>query len=221
MKSRAIKAIALGLASGGIVVVAMLFLAPAWLDGMVRVVAGYDTAVFVMLLSYWLTIARTDETRTRVLAAAEDPGRNGVFWLTLVAVAVGFIAAFDILGRGPHNRGLPHEATVDLIGFAAVALGWLLIHTIFTFHYAHLYYRDRDRDKESDRGLTFPGDEPPDYRDLAYFSFVIGMTFQVSDVQITARPIRRLVLLHGIISFGYNTAILALVVNVVSSLLQR
>lgn len=221
MKSRAIKPIALGLASGGIVVVAMLFLAPAWLDGMVRVVAGYDTAVFVMLLSYWLTIARTDETRTRVLAAAEDPGRNGVFWLTLVAVAVGFIAAFDILGRGPHNRGLPHEATVDLIGFAAVALGWLLIHTIFTFHYAHLYYRDRDRDKESDRGLTFPGDEPPDYRDLAYFSFVIGMTFQVSDVQITARPIRRLVLLHGIISFGYNTAILALVVNVVSSLLQR
>jgi uncharacterized membrane protein len=105
-------------------------------------------------------------------------------------------------------------------GFGAVVLGWLLVHTIFSFRYAHLYYGDRDRNNESDGGLIFPGRADPSYCDLAYFSFVIGMTFQVSDVQITDQRIRRLVLGHGLISFGYNTAILALVVNVVSNLLH-
>ncbi len=80
--------------------------------------------------------------------------------------------------------------------------------------------RDKDRNKQSDRGLKFPGHDEPNYADLAYFSFVIGMTFQVSDVQVSAKSIRRAVLAHALISFAYNTAILALVVNVVSGLLR-
>ena len=220
MKIHAWVPVLIGIASGGTVAVAMILSAPSWLEPMVRVVACYDTAVVTMLAWYWGTVLTTKNTQTRVLAAADDPGRDVAFVLTLMAVAFGFVAAFAILGRGPHDRIPPHEAFVDGVGFAAVVLGWVLINTIFTFRYAHLYYRDRDRDKQSDRGLSFPGTLDPDYMDFAYFSFVVGMTFQVSDVQVTARTIRRFVLLHGFISFCYNTAILALVVNVVSGLLR-
>lgn len=198
----------------------MIFFAPHWLNVKVRVVASYDAGVIAMLVWYWRLIARTPPVKTKILAAAQDPGKDAVFVLTLMAVAFGFVAAFDILAPGQHDRSAKHTAVVYTLGLGAVALGWLLIHTVFSFRYAHLYYRDRGRDKESDRGLTFPGRNEPSYMDFAYFSFVIGMTFQVSDVQITAPGIRRLVLAHGLISFGYNTSILALVVNVISGLLH-
>jgi uncharacterized membrane protein len=105
-------------------------------------------------------------------------------------------------------------------GVLAVCLGWFLIHTMFVFRYAHLYYYDSDQDGTAQRGLTFPGTTEPDDYDFAYFSFVIGMTFQVSDVQITDPGVRTLVLFHALLSFGYNTAILALGVNLASSLLN-
>ena len=221
MKSGALRPILVGIATGGAAFVAIIFFAPRWLEGWLRFVACYDVAVAAILAWYWAMLVRTKDVQAKVLAAADDPGRNATLIIAQVAVGVGLLAALLILGRGPHNRGSSHELAVDGIGFVAVLFGWLLIHTIFTFHYAHLFYRDRDRDKESDRGLTFPGNQLPDYYDFAYFSFVIGMTFQVSDVQITARPIRHWVLWHGLISFGYNTAILAFVVNVVVGLVQR
>jgi uncharacterized membrane protein len=219
VRTRALTPIVASLATGGVVAVAMLF-APAWLRPMARIVACYDAAAVMLLGWHWTLILRADAQATRTRAATEDPGRDLVFVLTLVAVAFGFAAAFAILGPGPHDRVREHMVLLYVFGFGAVVLGWLQIHTEFALRYAHLYYRDRDLDKESDRGLTFPGGEEPSYMDLAYFSFVIGMTFQVSDVQITARPIRKLVLGHGLISFGYNTAILALVVNIVSGLLH-
>lgn len=218
MKSRALAPIVASLVTAAVVAVAMVF-GPHWLGTMPRVVACYDAAVITLLVWHWMIVMRTDAHQTKVRAAAQDPGRNAVFVLTLIAVAFGFAAAFEILGR-PLGGARPHEALVYLLGFGAVALGWLQIHTNFLFRYAHLYYRDRDRDTKSDGGLTFPGGEEPNDMDLAYFAFVIGMTFQVSDVQITSRAIRKLVLAHGLISFGYNTAILALVVNIVSGLLH-
>jgi len=99
-------------------------------------------------------------------------------------------------------------------------LGWLLIHTTFIFRYAHLFYYDSDQDGTAQRGLDFPGTKDPDDYDFAYFSFVIGMTFQVSDVQITDPGVRSLALVHALLSFGYNTAIIALGVNLASSLLN-
>ena len=163
---------------------------------------------------------RTNAIDTKARAAAQDPGRDAVFVVVLLAAAFGFVAAFAILGRGAHDRIPQHESVIYALAFSAVVLGWILIHTIFLFRYAHLYYGDRDRDQQSDEGLVFPGKGDPNYADLAYFSFVIGMTFQVSDVQITDPSIRRLALAHAMISFSYNTSILALVVNVVSNLLH-
>jgi uncharacterized membrane protein len=91
------------------------------------------------------------------------------------------------------------------------------VHTIFTFHYAHEYYGERRDGKIG--GLLFPGDREPDYRDFLYFSLVIGMTSQVSDVQVTSKVIRRLVAIHGVLSFFFNLVVLALTVNMIAALL--
>ncbi len=220
MKSRAFAPLAAGLIAAAIAAVAIGVLAPTWLPGHVRVIACYDAGVVVMLMWYATVIVRAGPAETMRHASAEDPGRNWAFVITLVAVAFGFFSAFAVLGHGTQDLPAKYQPTVVILGFAAVALGWLLIHTVFVFRYARLYYRDRDRNRQSDRGLNFPGGEDPGYLDLAYFSLVVGMTFQVSDVQVTARNVRAVVLLQGLISFFYYTSLVALVVNIVSGLLH-
>ena len=110
-----------------------------------------------------------------------------------------------------------------LLCFAAPAVlaSWLLIHTVFTLHYAHVFYRSKqEADVEGlGGGLIFPGGDKPEYEDFAYFSFVVGMTCQVSDVNVTSCSMRRLTLLHGLLSFVFNTAILALTINILAGLL--
>ena len=104
---------------------------------------------------------------------------------------------------------------------AAIALSWMLVHTLFALRYAHFYYHDAHKVEREhvSGGLMFPGKGSPDYLDFAYFSFVIGMTCQVSDVQISSRKMRHLAMVHGLISFAFNTAILAMFVNIVASLI--
>ena len=197
--------------------VAVAFFAPAWLHGTVRTVAAYDCAALVMLLYDWGFGLKDDPEHTGIRGAQSDPGRNFILGIVLVSIVAGLAAAVVILGKGP-NVPAADRSTALAIGIAAVVLGWLLIHTTFVFRYAHLFYFDDDDDGVAARGLVFPGTTDPDDYDFAYFSFVIGMTFQVSDVQITDPAVRRIVLLHGLISFAYNTAILALVVNLASGL---
>jgi uncharacterized membrane protein len=94
---------------------------------------------------------------------------------------------------------------------------WILIHTIFTLRYAHIYYGDDENKPDIHAGgLIFPGGNRPEYMDFAYFSFVLGMTFQVSDVQITTARLRKLALVHGLLSFGFNTIMIALTINLVA-----
>lgn len=197
----------------------MRFFGPAWLHGTARWVAAYDVAAIVLLAYDWTFGLRNNLAHTMRRAAEADPGRNLLAAIVVVSVLAGFSSAVSILGPGPNvppaDRGIALAA-----GIAAVALGWFLIHTMFTFRYAHLYYYDSDQDGTAQRGLTFPGTTDPDDYDFAYFAFVIGMTFQVSDVQITDPGVRSVVLVHGILSFAYNTAILALVVNLASNLLN-
>jgi uncharacterized membrane protein len=198
----------------------VVFFAPAWIGGVVRAVAAYDAAAIALLVVFWTTAISPQPERTAARAALEDPGRNVVLLFVLVSVIAGLASAVTILGRGSHVP-TPNEAHVTYgVAIVGVIAGWLLIHTAFLFRYAHVYYYDDDDDNEADRGLTFPGtDDPSDY-DFAYFSFVIGMTYQVSDVQIVDRRVRRVVLFHALISFAYSTMILALVVNIVSGLLH-
>ncbi|MBA4057950.1 MAG: DUF1345 domain-containing protein, partial [Marivirga sp.] len=105
------------------------------------------------------------------------------------------------------------------ISLFGVGLSWILLHAIFTFRYAHLYH-DHNKLKTGSQvgGIDFPGKDELDYLDFAYFSYVIGMTFQVSDIRVTSRVIRRFVLMHGLISFVFNTIIVALTINTIANL---
>ena len=193
--------------------------APGWVHGTVRAVAAYDVAAAIILVYDWTIGLRNNAAHTIRRAAQEDPGRNLLGAIVLISAIAGLASAIVILGKGPNVP--PADRSIALAaGLLAVTLGWFLIHTMFIFRYAHLYYYDSDQDGTAQRGLTFPGTTEPDDFDFAYFSFVVGMTFQVSDVQITDPGVRSLVLVHAILSFGYNTAILALVVNLASGLLN-
>jgi uncharacterized membrane protein len=117
-------------------------------------------------------------------------------------------------------EGTPRAIYVP-VAVISMLFSWIVVHTTFCFHYAHLYYSDHDEDPHVHAGgLDFPNEKKPDFLDFAYFAFVIGMTFQVSDVEITSRELRRLALLHGLLSFGLNTFVLALVVNLIAGLKQ-
>jgi uncharacterized membrane protein len=219
-RDRALVPLAVGIAVGAVAALLIFPFAPPWWPLMVRIVAVYNAAVIGMLAFDWTVILRSDIAATRTRAASEDPGRNVVTWIVALAIVFGFIAAFDILLPAPNGIARHQAMTLYVLGLLAVALGWLQIQTVFVFRYAHLYYQRRDSANKEGAGLAFPGTKEPKDLDFAYFSFVLGMTFQVSDVQITNPHIRALALLHGLVSFGYNTAILALVVNTVAGLLH-
>ena len=208
----------LGFGSATLAAVAVLLFAPPWLGGTIRNVAAYDAGALVVIAVFWFFGMHGDASDTANRAAVEDPGRNAVLVLVLGSISFGLAAAIVILGRGPHVNSSNERGVIYAVGILAVVAGWVLIHTMFVFRYAHLFYFDSDDDGSAQRGLVFPGtDEPNDY-DFAYFSFVIGMTSQVSDVAIKDAGVRRVALFHGIISFAYNTTIVALVINLVSGL---
>lgn len=208
-----------GLFGSAIAAALVLVFAPPWLHATVRWVAAYDVLAIVLLAFDWFFALRNDAAHTEHRAAQEDPGRNIVMLLVILSVAAGLASAVVILGKGA-NVPAADRNTALAFGIAAVMLGWFLIHTTFIFRYSHLYYFDSDGDGSAQRGLQFPGTSEPDDYDFAYYSFVVGMTFQVSDVSITDPGVRSLTLLHALLSFGYNTAILALVINLASSLLN-
>jgi uncharacterized membrane protein len=139
----------------------------------------------------------------------------------VVAAFISLIAIILLMQHIPHKskEGLSRDI---IISVASVLSSWALIHTLFTLHYAHVFYRDEvTAIKYKGQGLIFPEESEPDYLDFAYFAFVIGMTFQVSDVQVTSRRIRRLVLIHGLLSFIFNTAIVALSINIIAGVIQK
>jgi uncharacterized membrane protein len=172
---------------------------------------GWNLAGLVMLGLSWSMIANADAEQTQERAGSEDPGRTLVNVIVILTSAVSLFGA-TILVPGGRAEGVGwHEARVALC-LVTVALAWTMTHTAFTFRYAHLYYRE---DSEGVGGVTFSGDDPPSYFDFAYFAFTIGMCFQVSDVCVTSPQIRRTVLLHAVISFVYNSVILAFVLNLV------
>lgn len=209
------RGIVFGVAVAAAVVVA--FAAPAWIRGTVRLVAEYDAAATLVLIGYFVVAFRNDERLTELRAAMDDPGRNIVLGVVILSVAAGLTGAIAILGKGADVRNGTEHTVAVVLAIDAAVMGWLLTHATYALRYAHLYYWD---DGSPEDGLTFPKTESPDDFDFLYFSFVIGMTFQVSDVQVNDPRIRRLVLVHGLVSFGYNTAILALGVNLISNLLH-
>ncbi len=194
------------------------FFLPASFAGSVRAVSVFDCTAATLLAMIWFTTISNDAAQTARRAAVEDPGKNAIFVIILVSSIIGVTSAIGILGHPQKFQHAGESTFVLFLGLAGVALSWILIHTMMTLRYAHLYYYDENEDGMPG-GLQFPGDDAPSDYDFAYFSFVIGMTFQVSDVQVTSRRIRRTVLAHGVVSFLFSTTIVALGVNILSGLI--
>jgi uncharacterized membrane protein len=189
--------------------IAAFFLLPGSLRLVTRLLVSWDIFAGVYLVLAYIMMARCGLAYIRRNAVLQDDGR----FLILLVTALGAFASIAaiVLELGATHRSGPELA----LATATIVLSWAAVHTTFALHYAHDYYRGL-----KPGGLQFPGggeDDHADYWDFVYFSFVIGMTAQVSDVGITDRTIRRTATAHGIISFFFNTALLALMVNIAAS----
>ena len=179
-----------------------------------KLLAGWDVGVGLYLILAYLQISGAPVSAIRRRAAIQDKGAAALLVLTPAAAIASLAAVVADLGNAQSGEGWFNLA----IGMGTILLSWLFLHTIFALHYAHEYYGERSDDQIG--GLKFPGQQGPDYWDFLYFSFVIAMTSQVSDVAITSKVIRRVVNVHGVISFFFNVSVLALTVNMVSNLIK-
>src|SRR5882672_3373791 len=208
-----------GLAAGCVAAVAAAWLLPAVLPAVVRFVLAWDVLVSVFLAVAWTVIFRSRHADIRARAARFDANDFIILLVCVAAVIVSLVAIFGLVAG---IAGMPAEMKEDRLGLAivTVAFSWFFLHTVLAVHYAHAYYWPKnDATGEHFGGLDFPGGEAPDYFDFLYFAFVMGATGQTSDVAITAKPIRRLATLHGVLAFAFNTVLLALTVNVAATLL--
>jgi uncharacterized membrane protein len=149
-------------------------------------------------------------------AARQEEGEWSIFALTLLGAMMSFLTIFLFSNATERKQHLDFYLVLVI---ATLALSWLMVNVTFAYRYAHEYYSKFPGTGELERGLIFPEDDKPDYLDFIYFAFVLGMTFQVSDINITSKKFRRLATLHGLISFLFNATILALCVNIAASLL--
>ena len=204
----------LGLAAGA----AMFFGVRGHLRLWSAVIAGWNAVAVVILALDWVTILTTPQRKIREQAQQQDLSRFLVFLFVVVTSSAALFAVGFLVSVKKSETG-GHFIIHLLLTLLTVISSWTLVHTVFGFRYAHAFYGDSDDPgvQKHAGGLIFPGDRPPDYFDFAYFSFVVGMTCQVSDVQITSRRMRRLTLAQSILSFGFNTIVLALVINIAVS----
>lgn len=185
---------------------------PADFAPVTRGIMAWDVGVAVyLLLALHLFVTETTD-RMRADAEAQREGEWTIFWLTLGAVIASFAAILSEFGE---MKAAPAEGKTIHVVLVAVTLltSWLMTHVTFTFRYAREYYG------VPGGGLEFPGEARPDFLDFLYFSMGLGTTFQVSDVQITARRFRHMATVHGLLSFLFNTIVLALTINLASGLL--
>jgi uncharacterized membrane protein len=202
-----------GSAAIGVVTTAALAALTAWRP-VTQLLVGWDIGVtlYLILVLHLMTGAKAHHIRGD--AQSQDEGRLTILVLTVTAALASLAAILTELAS-PAGSTAPRPPTQLVLATLTILLSWTLIHTIFTLHYAHEFY---DETTMGDRGLLFPGsDKEPDYWDFVYFSFVIGMTSQVSDVGVTNKQMRRTVAIHGIVSFFFNAALLALTVNIAAS----
>jgi uncharacterized membrane protein len=199
-------------AAVGLVVSAVTAVATDWRLA-TRLLTGWDIAVVLYLALAFHVIASSDVRRIRDNAARQDEGQLTILACTVAAALASLAAIVAELGTSVAGAARPRGQLI--LAAATILLSWAFIHTMFALHYAHEFY-----DETGGRGMAFPGDDAdPDYLDFVYFSFVIGMTSQVSDVAITSKLIRRTATAHGVVSFLFNAALLALTVNIAAGVI--
>jgi uncharacterized membrane protein len=194
--------------SFGLAVMLMLLATPWRMP--TRILAGWDSGVvlYLVLISWIMARAPIDLIRQR--ACVEDEGAMALLVLTTASAIASLAAVMSELGHAP-------SAYQVALGAVTILLSWTFMHVIFALHYAHEFYGEGDDDRIG--GLEFPGNEEPDYWDFLYYSLVVAMTAQVSDVQVTSKTLRRLTAVHVVIAFFFNVIVLALTVSLVSTLM--
>ena len=210
--------IATRLGIAAIIGVATFALLPARLAPAMRGALGWDAGVVLFFLLTALVVGGGDVAGLRRRASFGDTRLWIVLAIVVVAAAASFASLAFVLQKSDN------AATSSAVGRISVAvttlvLSWSLVHTMFAIRYAHYFYGDPEADGTPRGGLAFPGRGHPDFWDFTYYAFVVGMTCQVSDVQVTSKPMRRLTLAHGILSFFFNAGVLALAVNILATAL--
>ena len=198
--------------AAGLVLLACL---PASMREVTRLLVSWDFATILYIAATLLMISRSTVASCRERAALYDEGEQFILLVVVIRVAASFAAIFTELATARSNR----DGMVECLAIAGitVAASWTFTHLVFTLHYANVYYKPDD---DGPGGLKFPGDREPDYHDFLYYSFVIGCAAQTGDVATTTRAMRMLSLAQGIVAFTFNTAILALTINVGASLMS-
>ena len=199
----------------GLVAGVCVALLPVPTDWPFRALLGWCVGAAVYLVLAWWLAEVFDSKGTRERAQAQDEPSVVIFGVMVLAVLAS-VASITLMLQQVKEMGGTERLLHMALAMLALALSWLFIHTIYAFHYAHRYYHEEKRNEPDGPGLVFPNQPDPDYFDFLYYSFVIGMTSQVSDVQVSSREMRRLTLGHGILSFTFNVLIVALTINVVA-----
>lgn len=187
-------------------------------SGLITSMFLWDTFSFFYLLLSWFVLTRRSVPEIRRLAKKDDGSTVFVFLSIVVSSFAGMLAVLFLLLA--HNNTVDGSNTYLPLSIAGMLFSWLMVHSIYAFHYAHMYYDDDKAEPGKDAfGLEFPEKNPkPNYIDFAYFSFVIGCTFQVSDIEISSPKIRRVVLFHTMLAFALNTFVVALTINIIAGL---
>ena len=194
----------IGLVCGGV-------LAPL-LPWELSVLAGWDVTALLMLGWIWLSIHRLDPTETARLATSEDDSRATTRLLLVAACVASLVGVLFALLKAGNTAG-SMRAALTVTAILTITASWALVHTLYALRYAHLYYSG------DPGGIDFKNDdERPDYTDFVYVAFTVGMTFQVSDTDIQASPIRRAVLRHALVAYLFGTVIVASAINVIAGL---
>jgi uncharacterized membrane protein len=186
------------------------------MDVVTRSLIGWDSGAALWLIMLWRMMATTTVSELRLKAAQQDESATVILLVMVAAVTASLVGIVVELSRA--RQDVHPTAGFVLLPLCTIVLSWLSMHVLFATHYAHLYYMG-EADCDTNPGLIFPKNTPaPGYLEFVYFSFCIGMTYQVSDVVTTSRDFRRLITLHGVLSFFYNTFILALAVGLFGTL---
>lgn len=194
--------------AAGLLVVLACGLVASGLKVSLALLLGFDAAALTFLVATAVMFNHATPDSMRATARTQGVGRWGILWSSVLLCGVVLIA-LGVELRVAANSGVG----AIVVATSSIVLSWLYMNTMFALHYAHGYYGNYGAGHQ---GLEFPGDEKPDYWDFMYFAVVIGMTFQVSDVQITSRHLRRTALVHSVIAFFMNVFIIAVTVNIVA-----
>jgi uncharacterized membrane protein len=179
----------------------------------VAALLGWDAAALTFLGWIWVTVFRIDHPATAEMASAEDDSRVAADVILILATLASLVGVVVTFAEAPDERGAARVLAAAL-AVASLLLSWASIHTVYMLRYAHLYVRDGG-------GLDFNGDRLPAYRDFAYVAFTIGMTYQVSDTNITSKAIRMAALRHALLSFVFGTGVIATTISLVADLYRR